>query len=512
MLLERLKKLNSLDDKLAAWLARVGSSSSLVTALVLTAVLAGNVLLLVLSPGPALTALVEVGPVIATGLGFVSNGTTWYGWFRVARRRDRYGVKDFAKDKALDVPGQVQGLPGQLQDAAGQLDTRVTEASRSFGCLGMVSASLLVAAVVVAGATYAPPPFQILGAAPAPHATPVASTTQATVLPTETALPTATAQPSPTATRVPFVATTFALPAGAQPVGVTAGPDGNVWFTEPGLGQIGRITPGGQITQFTLPRSGSSPLIITRGPDNNLWYTDNVSSMVGRLTPTGQFTEFSLAAGRAPEGIVAGPDGNLWVCESGSGRIARVTTSGAITEFTLPSDTNPQATLITTGPMLQTANGPAPALWFTEASITAVGAITMSGAITQFSLSSQYTALGAVRPQPFGIAAGNDGHLWVTAPTVHGVLSVAPSGQPVTGYPLPDQQGAPRGIVAGPDGNLWMADSGNNTLDRVTTAGVVTKYPIGSAAEGLPLLLAVGADGNLWVTLRGASVIVRFTL
>lgn len=34
---------------------------------------------------------------------------------------------------------------------------------------------------------------------------------------------------------------------GAQPVGVTAGPDGNLWFTEPYVDRIGRITTGNAI-------------------------------------------------------------------------------------------------------------------------------------------------------------------------------------------------------------------------------------------------------------------------
>ncbi len=69
---------------------------------------------------------------------------------------------------------------------------------------------------------------------------------------------------------------------------ITAGPDGNLWFTEfesaSGTGQIGRITPGGQVTLFPLPMSGSKPGGITAGPDGNLWFTDAGLGQIGRIT------------------------------------------------------------------------------------------------------------------------------------------------------------------------------------------------------------------------------------
>ena len=36
-----------------------------------------------------------------------------------------------------------------------------------------------------------------------------------------------------------------------MPSGITAGPDGNLWFTE-AAATIGRITPAGTVTEFPL--------------------------------------------------------------------------------------------------------------------------------------------------------------------------------------------------------------------------------------------------------------------
>jgi streptogramin lyase len=69
------------------------------------------------------------------------------------------------------------------------------------------------------------------------------------------------------------------------PTAITAGPDGNVWFTEStsGSNKIGRITPSGTVTEFATPSSSSAPWGITTGPDGNIWFTENSSGKIGTL-------------------------------------------------------------------------------------------------------------------------------------------------------------------------------------------------------------------------------------
>src|SRR5690349_12794015 len=64
--------------------------------------------------------------------------------------------------------------------------------------------------------------------------------------------------------------TEFPISAGSR--AITAGPDGNLWFTLAD-DQIGRITPAGQVTAFPVPQSPFGPESITSGPDGNLWFT-----------------------------------------------------------------------------------------------------------------------------------------------------------------------------------------------------------------------------------------------
>ena len=123
----------------------------------------------------------------------------------------------------------------------------------------------------------------------------------------------------------------FTLPTlGANPSGITAGPDGNLWFTEFGTNQIGRITTLGIITEFG-PVSGS-PDRIAAGPDGNLWFTEPFpfDRRIGRITTAGVITEFQLADGSQPRGIVAGPDGNLWFTDYGAGALTRMSPAGVV--------------------------------------------------------------------------------------------------------------------------------------------------------------------------------------
>lgn len=73
----------------------------------------------------------------------------------------------------------------------------------------------------------------------------------------------------------------IALPtAGSGPVGIAAGPDGNLWVTEELGGKIARVTPAGKITEYDVPTPSSNPWNITVGPDRNLWFTESGANKV----------------------------------------------------------------------------------------------------------------------------------------------------------------------------------------------------------------------------------------
>jgi len=195
------------------------------------------------------------------------------------------------------------------------------------------------------------------------------------------------------------VFTEFLIPTpNSEPRGITAGPDGAVWFTEFNANKIGRITTTGVITEFGVLTGSGFPARIALGPDGNLWFTEQGANKIALITPTGLITEFPIPpTSGGPSGIVAYA-GNLWVT---AGNILRVTPAGAITEVSI-------------GGPFQFARDIAGDLdgnlWFSEnlstAGITgAVARMTPAGVVTEF-------------PLPFGQAqgmtAGPDGNMWFT--------------------------------------------------------------------------------------------------
>ncbi len=326
---------------------------------------------------------------------------------------------------------------------------------------------------------------------------------------------------------------------------IVAGPDGNLWFADPGstiqgtgegpspttVGDagVGRVTPQGEITEFfdgMQAQNASDPRSITAGPDGALWFTDDgdgteapddaddraddsstPTPAIGRIATTGAVTEFmtGLPKGSVPGDITAGPDGNLWFTDQGKTRaIGTITPAGQITEFTAGL-----APTAVPGPIAKGADGN---LWFTDAGPTpAIGRISTAGQITEFPLH-----LGA-HQHPLDIAAGPDGNLWFTVhagnsfafgPTPTGAIGrITPAGDVklfTIGLPI---SADPFDIAAGPDGALWFTDSSDIAagIGRITTGGQVTEIDgaLAFAADSDPAGVSTGPDGNVWVTNDG---------
>ena len=333
-----------------------------------------------------------------------------------------------------------------------------------------------------------------------------------------TAQATSTLGTTPTAAPTRF--TEFSVPNAVELLDITAGPDGNLWFTGAGTGTIGRMTPAGQATLFplTLPGFSIAPFGITAGPDGNLWFTACAFKVpanapppciarVGRMTPAGEVTEFDLPVQEnQPWGITAGPDGNLWFTawndddqnQVSNAAIWRVTPLGVLTEFPLPAPNE-----YSYFSPYEITDGPDGNLWFTG---TGIGRITPAGQITLFPVDT-----GAV-----SITSGPDGNLWFTG---NGIGRITPAGQ-VTEFPIPASTNEcslgsnnPDGITAGPDGNLWFTEGGCSKIGRITPGGTITEFAL-PATDNLsqnPWVIVTGQDGNLWFMEGGSTTIGRFT-
>lgn len=286
------------------------------------------------------------------------------------------------------------------------------------------------------------------------------------------------------------VFTGFPVPtASADPLGITAGSDGNLWFTEELGNKIGRITTTGSIKEFPIAMTSSLPFSIVSGP-GGLWFAQIHTQYIARITTSGVVTEFYAYTGSAANnldgGIALGPDGNLWFTKFSA--VSSITIAGTVTDHLVTAASAPETIVV----------GPDKNLWFNEFNPPRqVARITTGGALMEYPI----PAGGA----PSGIASGPDGAIWFTDYYAD-ISRVTTAGTFTSLYPVASPGGVDRAIIAGPDGALWFGDTG--AIGRITTAGTVTDdaLPVGF---GEASRLAVGPDGAIWFTDNSANTIDR---
>lgn len=272
---------------------------------------------------------------------------------------------------------------------------------------------------------------------------------------------------------------------------IVAGPDHALWYTHntgPNDG-ISRISVSGDYAAVDVPGSLNMSWGITLDPAGDLWFTDISANVIRRLSKNGSWKEFAVP--RPAFSITVGPDGNLWFTEASA--VGRLTPTGAVKEFTVPASI----------PVLgQITAGPDGNLWFTEERVDRIGRITSTGEVSEF----------PVKPgsRPFSITAGPDNNLWFTESSGNRIGRISTDGS-VAEFELPHPGSEPTVIVAGPDGNLWFTENAGGRIGRITPQGVITEFPVpnpGSEPGGL----AVGPDGNLWFLYENLPKVTRLTL
>ncbi len=290
----------------------------------------------------------------------------------------------------------------------------------------------------------------------------------------------------------------------SAPFGITAGPDGALWFTnstQDNGNSIGRITTSGTVINYTSSLI-NDPLGITAGPDGEqaLWFTNNGGNSIGEITTSGTVTNYTSSLISGPEAITVGPDGALWFTNTGNNTIGRITTSGTVTSYTGTGIDDP--TSITAGPDGEQA------LWFTNTENDTIGEITTSGTVSNYT-GSGYTGEWYING-PSGITAGPDGALWFTnngdGPYGTGSIGRMTTSGTLTNLYIGTSTSVvnPAGITTGPDGALWFTNNGNgsgNSIGRITTSGTVTTGT-GTGISG-PEGITAGPDGALWFTNNG---------
>jgi streptogramin lyase len=305
---------------------------------------------------------------------------------------------------------------------------------------------------------------------------------------------------------------------------LAAGPDGNIWITDPVGERLLRVKPDGSMTQFSLSKTGD-PVAISGGPDGNIWYVDDVLNTVSRVTPAGKITAFKIPPlGKnllTPEAIISGGDGNLWMMEFDDNfetYIARVTPAGQITQFAEPNAQGFDQTLFA---------GPDGNIYFPSDDAKenpVLGRITPAGVTTFIPLKDDLFSLA---PGPNNTLWGTVGGSFGAGGVVAGSIEqISLDGKLLATY----KSGAPQGddftaesmnnLVVGADGNVWFSSDGSeDQLGRMTPSGAFTELAIpggspnafGNFNSTSIVAMVAGADGNLWYLPQSGDQVVRFS-
>jgi virginiamycin B lyase len=242
------------------------------------------------------------------------------------------------------------------------------------------------------------------------------------------------------------------LGSGSAPHGVIVGPDGAPWVTDSGLNAIVRVDPESEEVQvFPLPAEETNANLNTAAFDRGgiLWFTGQ-RGIYGRLDPaTGQMEVFSAPRGPGPYGITTTPDGAVYyasLANSYLGRIDPQTGEAAVLEPPTPNQGARRAWSDSQG-----------RVWVSEWN---------AGQVAVYSPAEntwREWKLPGERPQAYAVYVDDQDGVWVSDFGANALVRFDPQQETFTAFPLPSANGQVRQILGRP-GEVWGAESGANKL------------------------------------------------
>ncbi len=270
-----------------------------------------------------------------------------------------------------------------------------------------------------------------------------------------------------------------------------SGPATSVPATEP-------VVPASvlEIVEYEVP-SGSRPHDVAPAPDGRVWYTAQGSGELGLLDPaTGDTHHIPLGAGSSPHGVIVGPDGAAWVTDSRLYAIIRVDPLTEVVEvFRLPPERG-NANLNTA---TFDANG---ILWFTG----------QNGIYGRFDpATAEMMVFDAPRGRgPYGIASTADGVVYFASLAGSNVGRIdGETGAASVLEPPAANQGARR-VWPDSQGQIWVSEwnAGNVAMfDPPTGTWLEWRLP-GSGPRAYAVY--VEEEDIVWLSDFGGNSLVRF--
>jgi virginiamycin B lyase len=250
------------------------------------------------------------------------------------------------------------------------------------------------------------------------------------------------------------------------------------------------------VREYDVP-AGSRPHDVAPAPDGTVWYTAQGSGELGRLDPeTGETDHIRLGEGSAPHGVIVGPDGAPWITDGGLNAIVRVNPANErVRRFPLPDDAA-SANLNTA-----TFDGRG-VLWFTGQSGIYGRLDPEAGAVETFAAPRG--------PGPYGITATPDGDVYYASLAGSHIARInKETGRARAIEPPTEGQGARR-VWADSRGRLWVSEWNAGQLGMYNPD--TSRWREWRLPGDNPQPYAVFVDDNdvVWLSDFGANAIVRF--
>lgn len=319
--------------------------------------------------------------------------------------------------------------------------------------------------------------------------------------------------------------------------------------TVAGSGEEGYSGDGGPAAQAGL----ALPTGVAMGPHGCLYLADmsnhrirkvcdgRIATAAGKGTPgySGDGGPAAQASLNEPRGCAVGADGSLYIADSMNNRIAKVDAAGVITTVAgdgaagYAGDGGPAVEARLQHPY-GVAVGADGSLYVADTKNHRIRKVDPAGIITTAAGRSgrgRYYGDGgpaaeARLNEPYGVAVGAGGSLYIADTLNHRIRKIDPDGIISTvagdGVRRYGGDGGPAvkaglnsptavAVAVGADGSLYIADMNNRRLRKVDPDGVITTVagtggaghwgdggPATEAAVGRPRAVAVGADGSLY--------------
>jgi virginiamycin B lyase len=222
--------------------------------------------------------------------------------------------------------------------------------------------------------------------------------------------------------------------ADSYPHGLVVDDMSRVFWAGQDQDRIGRLIPSGMgmVEDFATTANGPHTPTFHQG---NIWFTAQQGGQYGRFnreTGMSEVWEFSNTSFR-PYGMWPAPDGTLWVALFGTNRLARIMTgtTPSVEEFTLPN---------TASRPRRIAVDPNGRVWYTDYPRRMLGM--MDPAAPEASRFDEFDMPGG--GQPYGIATGPDGNVWVSDEDVPEIVGFDVNARTViTQLPVPVANAGP---------------------------------------------------------------------